>query len=100
MNQRGAVIDTLNRTIKVNLPNSKSELLIHLPTLKRAIEQVCATSVKEIKDIPVVCEFPDVFPEDLPGRPPDHDVEFEIELKPGTAPISRRAYRMPPKELA
>ena len=100
MSQRGAVIDTLNRTIKVNLPNSKSQLLIHLPTLKRAVEQVCAISVKEIKDIPVVCEFPDVFPEDLPGLPPDRDVEFEIELKPGTAPISRRAYRMPPKELA
>ena len=41
-----------------------------------------------------------MFPEDLPGLPPDRDVEFEIELKPGTAPISRRAYRMPPKELA
>ena len=48
----------------------------------------------------MVCEFPDVFPEDLPGLPPDRDIEFEIELKPGTAPISRRAYRMPPKELA
>jgi hypothetical protein len=41
-----------------------------------------------------------VFPDDLSGLPPDRDVEFVIELKPGTAPISRRAYRMPPKELA
>ena len=40
------------------------------------------------------------FPKDLPGLPPDRDVQFNIELKPGTAPISRRAYRMPPKELA
>jgi hypothetical protein len=48
----------------------------------------------------VVCEFPDVFPEDLPGFPPERDVEFVIELKPGTAPISRRSYRMPPNELA
>jgi hypothetical protein len=48
----------------------------------------------------VVCEFPDVFPEDLPGLPPERDVEFVIELKPGTAPISRRSYRMPPYELA
>jgi hypothetical protein len=56
-------------------------------------------SVQEIYDIPVVCEFPDVFPNDLPGLPPDRDVEFVIELKPGTAPISRRAYRMPPNEL-
>ena len=51
-------------------------------------------------DIPVVCEFLDVFPNDLPGLPPDQDVEFKIELLPGTAPISRRPYRMPPNELA
>jgi hypothetical protein len=48
----------------------------------------------------VVCEFPDVFPEDLPGLPPERDVEFVIELKPGTAPISKRSYRMSPNELA
>jgi hypothetical protein len=48
----------------------------------------------------VVCEFLDVFPEDLPGLPPERDVEFVIELKPSTAPISRRSYRMPPNELA
>jgi hypothetical protein len=41
-----------------------------------------------------------VFPNDLPGLPPDRDVEFVIELNPGTAPISRRAYRIPLKELA
>jgi hypothetical protein len=53
--------------------------------------------VKKINAIPVVCEFPDVFPDDLPGLPPDRDVEFVIELKHGTAPISRRAYGMPLK---
>jgi hypothetical protein len=47
-----------------------------------------------------VCEFPDVFPEDLPGLPPERDVEFVIKLKLDTAPISRRSYRMPPNELA
>jgi hypothetical protein len=45
-------------------------------------------------------EFPDVFPEELPGLPPERYVEFSIELKPGTAPVSRRSYRMPPNELA
>jgi hypothetical protein len=39
----------------------------------------------------VVCEFPDVFPEDLPELPPERDVVFVIELKPGMAPISRRS---------
>jgi hypothetical protein len=56
--------------------------------------------VQEIQDILVVCEFPDVFPEALHGLPPERDVEFVIELKPGTTPISRRSYRMPPNELA
>ena len=53
-----------------------------------------------LASIPVVCEFLDVFPEDLPGLPPDREVEFVIELEPGTAPISRRPYHMAPKELA
>ena len=49
------------------------------------MEKVCAISVKEIRDIPVVCEFPDVFLKDLPGLPPDRDVQFNIELKPGNS---------------
>ena len=48
----------------------------------------------------MVCEFPDVFLDELQGLPPDRDVEFKIELVPGTTPISRRPYRMPPNELA
>jgi hypothetical protein len=53
----------------------------------------------EIHDVPVVCDFPDVFPKELPGMPPDQSVDFVIELVPGTAPVSRRPYRMPPEEL-
>jgi hypothetical protein len=48
----------------------------------------------------VAYEFPDVFPEDLSGMPLDRDVEFTIELQPGTAPISRWPYKMTPNELA
>jgi hypothetical protein len=81
-------------------PNDSSKLLIWLPTPKRAAERACAVTIKEIKDIPVVREFLDVFPKDLPSLPRERDVEFVIELQPGTAPISRRSYRMPPKELA
>jgi hypothetical protein len=58
------------------------------------------TTAQNLEDIPVACEFPDVFPEDLPRMPPDRDVEFVIELQPGMAPISRRTYKMTPKELA
>jgi len=44
---------------------------------------------KTLSDVPVVCEYPDVFPEDLPGLPPDKDIEFVIDLMPGTAPIMK-----------
>jgi hypothetical protein len=47
----------------------------------------------------VVDEFPDVFPDELPGMPPDRDIEFIIELLPGTAPIAKRPYRMGVDEL-
>ena len=53
-----------------------------------------------VEKVPVVRDYPDVFPEELPGMPPDRDIEFAIELQPGTAPISKRPYRMPPAELA
>jgi hypothetical protein len=62
--------------------------------------EVHAVQAKSIADIPVVCEFPDVFLDELLGLPPDHDVEIKIELLLGTAPNSRRPYKMPPNELA
>jgi hypothetical protein len=48
---------------------------------------------------PIVDEFPDVFPDDLPGMPPDRDIKFIIELLPGTTPIAKRPYRMRVDEL-
>ncbi|KAI5335259.1 hypothetical protein L3X38_025392 [Prunus dulcis] len=53
----------------------------------------------KLEDIPVVQEFPDVFPEDLLGLPPHWEIEFTIELIPGTNPISQAPYRMAPAEL-
>ncbi|XP_056690221.1 uncharacterized protein [Spinacia oleracea] len=50
-------------------------------------------------NIPVVNEFSDVFPEEIPGMPPLRDVEFTIDLVPGTGPISKAPYRMAPAEL-
>ena len=52
-----------------------------------------------IEDVPVVCEFPDVFPEELSGLPPPREVEFTIELVSGAEPISKAPYRMAPLEL-
>ncbi|KAA3466761.1 DNA/RNA polymerases superfamily protein [Gossypium australe] len=52
-----------------------------------------------VKDIKIARDFPDVFPEELPGLPPSREVEFGIELIPGTAPVTIAPYRMVPKEL-
>jgi hypothetical protein len=60
------------------------------------LNKVQRTSLDEIG---IVWEYPDVFLEELPGMPPDRDIEFMIELLPGTPPISKRPYRMPVNEL-
>ena len=54
------------------------------------------TTNNTIENIPMVNEFPYVFPDDLPGLPPDREVEFTIELVPRVAPISISPYRMAP----
>ncbi|XP_041025395.1 uncharacterized protein LOC121265796 [Juglans microcarpa x Juglans regia] len=54
----------------------------------------------KLEEIPIVREYPEVFPEDLSGLPPEWEVEFAIELAPGTTPLSKAPYRMAPSELA
>ncbi|GKC13541.1 hypothetical protein Tco_1010323 [Tanacetum coccineum] len=54
---------------------------------------------KRLEDIPVVREFPEVFPEDLPGIPPVRQVEFQIDLIPGSTPVARAPYRLAPSEM-
>jgi hypothetical protein len=93
-----ATLNIDQRTIR--LSHNQEEILLSIPIPTKTTGRVYEAIIPETKDIPVVCEFPDVFPEDLPGLPLERDVEFVIELKPGTAPISRRSYRMPPNELA
>jgi hypothetical protein len=56
-------------------------------------------SGKEIEETPVVCEFPDVFPEELTELPPDRDVEFVIKLMPGAGLIAKSPYQMSSEEL-
>ena len=97
--QHKAIINTDLRTIKLSHGHEEIQLSIPVVVPAKTPGRVYEAIVQEIQDIHVVCEFPDVFPEDLPGLPPERDVEFVIELKPGTAPISRRSYRMPPDEL-
>jgi hypothetical protein len=99
LSRHQAVIDVAARTIEIHSPMD-GEITLYLPD--QGCTRSCAFALIEppIERIPVVCEYPDVFPDELPGMPPDRDIEFAIELQPGTAPISKRPYRMPPAELA
>nr|GEY51864.1 hypothetical protein [Tanacetum cinerariifolium] len=54
---------------------------------------------KRLEDVPVVREFPEVFPEDLPGLPPARQAEFQIDLVPGATPVARAPYRLAPAEM-
>ncbi|GKF07453.1 hypothetical protein Tco_0041677, partial [Tanacetum coccineum] len=54
---------------------------------------------KRLEDVPVIRDFPEVFPDDLPGLPPPRQVEFRIDLVPGAAPIARAPYRLAPSEM-
>ncbi|GKF06652.1 putative reverse transcriptase domain-containing protein, partial [Tanacetum coccineum] len=54
---------------------------------------------RRLEDVPVVQEFPKVFPEDLPGIPPTRQVEFRIDLVPGATPVARAPYRLAPSEM-
>ncbi|GJR78742.1 putative reverse transcriptase domain-containing protein [Tanacetum coccineum] len=54
---------------------------------------------KRLEDVPTVRDFPEVFPEDLPGLPPTRQVEFQIDLIPGVAPVARTPYRLAPSEM-
>ncbi|WVZ88354.1 hypothetical protein U9M48_034885 [Paspalum notatum var. saurae] len=70
------------------------EVLIDPP--QAGVNAIDATALENIR---VVSEFPDVFPDSLPGMPPERDIEFSIELVPGTAPIYKKAYRISGVEL-
>jgi hypothetical protein len=98
--QYKAILNTDMRTIRLSY--GQEEVLLSIPVAipAKPFGRVYEVIILKIQDIPVVCEFSDVFPEDLLGLPPERDVEFVIELKPSTTPISRRSYRMPPNELA
>ncbi|GJR67227.1 putative reverse transcriptase domain-containing protein [Tanacetum coccineum] len=54
---------------------------------------------KRLEDVPIVRDFPDVFPEDFPGLPPTRQVEFQIDLIPGVAPVAWAPYRLAPSEM-
>jgi hypothetical protein len=99
MRKHKAVLDIAASTVHLeSLAHGSVELKPQPPT--SIVSTLYHIPAQNLEDIPMAYEFPDVFPEDLSGMPPDRDVEFTIELQPGTAPISRQPYKMTPKELA
>jgi hypothetical protein len=93
-----ATIQCAKRTILLTGPNrGKIELVTDPPS--DAGGSVQQLDGKALEDIRVVCEYPDVFPVELPGMLPDRDVEFVIDLLSGTTPISKRPYRMSSTQL-
>jgi hypothetical protein len=98
------LIDCAKKSVKLTTPDGKELKYVAEPVVttkgianRTKINQLGASQGSEV---PVVNEFPDVFPEELPGMPPDRDIKFVIELKPGTAPIYKTPFRMTTPELA
>jgi hypothetical protein len=99
MSHHKVLLDIAERRIEITSP-AVGVSTLYLPWRGSADPTAYVSIATSLVEIPVVCDYPDVFPNELSGMPPDRDIEFVIELQPGTAPISKRAYRMPPKELA
>ena len=99
MTQHHVILDVSSRAVEIDSPKYGTTTL-YLPFCDCINSCAFAMLESKLENIPVVCEYADAFSDDLPGMPPDRDIEFIIELQPGTAPVSKWPYRMPPKELA
>jgi hypothetical protein len=99
MTQHQVSLDISSRIVEIDSPEHEPTIL-YLPPQEYLNSCTYATIGIKLKDIPIICEYPDIFPNNLPRMPPDRDIKFIIELQPGTTPISKRSYRMPPNELA
>jgi hypothetical protein len=75
------------------------KVILHLPAVSRITTSLHHVVELKLKDIHVIREFSDVFPDDLPGMPLERAIEFKIELQSGTAPIAKAPYKMSPVEL-
>ena len=97
LTQHKGVISYLPRYVEITHPSG--HVIRCEPNLDRTVSMLCTLEAKSVEEVPVVCEYPNVFPEELPGMPPDQNVQFVIDLLPGTGPIAKRPYRMSVNEL-
>jgi hypothetical protein len=89
-----AVLDIAGRLVHLDSP-VYGKVILHLPAVSRIKASLHHVGELKLEDIHVVQEFPDVFPDDLPGMPP----ERAIELQPSTTPIAKAPYKMAPVEM-
>ena len=97
LSKYGGNTDCASKSILLTTPEGKRIKYVSRHASRRT--QVNSLSGVVQEEVHVVKDYPDVFPEELPGMPPDRDIEFLIELLPGTRPISKRPYRMPANDL-
>ena len=99
LSRQNAYLDCKDKSVKLTHPSGQT-VNYTSPRTRTQVHSLNVLPLPDIEDIPVVRDFPDVFPEELPGMPPERAVEFVVDLIPGTAPISKRPYKMAPHELA
>jgi hypothetical protein len=94
-----AILDISVRLVHLNSPVYE-KVTLHLAAISHINTSLHHVVERGLEDIHVVHEVPDVFPDDLPGMPPERAIEFKIELQHGTAPISKTPYKISREELA
>ncbi|KAL8104528.1 hypothetical protein AgCh_028665 [Apium graveolens] len=123
LSENNAQIDCKNRKVRLQTLGNKKKVVFQgnkqekkfltIAQVKKLLRQNCEAYLAHVVDtskkvptleaIPVVNEFPDVFPDvfpdDLPGLLPEREIEFAIDLAPGTEPVSKAPYRMTPVEM-
>jgi hypothetical protein len=92
------VLDIAGRLVHLDSP-VYGKVILHLLALSRIKASLRHVVELKLEDIHVIREFPDVFPDDLLGMPPERAIEFIIKLQPDTAPIAKALYKMSPMEM-
>jgi hypothetical protein len=93
-----AVLDIAGRLVHLDSP-VYGKVILHLPAVSRIKASLHHMGELKLEDIHVIREFLDVFPNNLPGMPPERAIEFKIELQPSTALIAKGLYKMSPMEM-
>ncbi|GJS39160.1 putative reverse transcriptase domain-containing protein [Tanacetum coccineum] len=92
---RGCTLNFMNHPFNIDLMRGCDVFLAHITT-KEAKDK---SEEKRLEDVPIVIDFPEVFPKDLSGIPPARQVEFQIDLVPGATPVAQAPYRLAPSEM-